>query len=455
MNSMAPNMGIPPQAPALPPKPEHWAKTVKTGIFWPSVVGLAVLAIFIGVFGLWAASAPLSGASVAQGVVAASGQNLRIQHFEGGIIKEILVAEGDTVTKGQALLTLDPTEAEATRNRLEKSLIALAARSERLQAERDGAEQVEFSEALSARAKVSNLENDLQEQYSEFAKRRERLETDRRIVDQNVAALNEKIVGLQAQIKAARDQIAVLNDDIKGKRRLLARGLTRKSEVNLLIRTRSDLEGRIGGNLATIAEAKSAIIEASQRKFKLGADMAETAVSQLNEVRRQVADTQERIRSADNVLKRVVIRAPADGVVVTVNKNTPGSVVRQGEDIMVLLPVGGELIVEARVNPADVDLVTVGQKANLRFSTLNNRVTPEVPGTVTFISADRVVDPVTNEPYFPARLQIAEVLPKEITREQIFPGMPVETFIETGDRTFFEYLVKPASDSFRRAFAEE
>jgi HlyD family secretion protein len=150
-----------------------------------------------------------------------------------------------------------------------------------------------------------------------------------------------------------------------------------------------------------------------------------------------------------------VVRAPADGVVINITKNTPGSVVRQGEDIIVLLPTGGELIVEARLSLQDIDVVSVGQSASLRFSTLNTRTTPEVPGIVTYISADRQVDPITNEPFYTARLKIAEVLPDSIKRSQILPGMPVETYIQTGDRTFLEYLTKPLMDSFNRAFRED
>ena len=436
-------------------EPAHWAAPVKTGVTWPSVAGFVILALFVAGFGLWAASAPLAGASIAPGVVVASGQNLRVQHFEGGIIQEILVSEGEAVEEGQPLLRLDPTEPLGIRNRLLKALMALQARAERLQAERDGKQSLAFTPALIKDARAANLRSDLDEQLREFQKRHQRLVTDRNIIAQNIAAQQEKITGLEAQIKASRDQISILDDDIDGKQKLLKQGLTRKSEVNILMRNRAELEGRIGANQAAIAEAKTAIVEARQRQSKLDADHAEQAVTQLNEVRRQIADTRERILSAENVLGRVVVRSPAKGVIVTLSQNTEGGVVRQGEDILVILPVGGELIVEARVSPIDKDLVSVGQKAKMRFSSLNSRITPEVDGTVTFVSADRVVDPVSNEPYFPARLKIAEELPDAISREQIFPGMPVEVYVETGDRTFLEYLLKPATDSFRRAFREE
>lgn len=432
----------------------NWAGKVRTSVLKPAIFGLFVLIVFIGGFGVWAARAPLSGAAIAPGFVAASGQNLKIQHFEGGIIKEILVHEGDRVTKNQPLLTLDPTRAQSLFNRLDNELIAMQARIQRLQAERDDAD-LDFGETLSQQAMAAGLETDLNEQMREFEKRRERYNTDASILDQQVAAFEEQIIGLKVQIESANSQIATLDDEIAVKGRLLKRKLTNRSEYLRLKRNRSELEGRLGGYRSSIGEAKSSIVGAKQRKSRLQAERAETAVTSLNEVRRRMADMTEQRDAAVNVLERIVVRAPSDGVIVDIAKNTPGSVVRQGEDLFVLLPVGGELIVEARLSPQDVDVVSVGQSATLRFSALNQRTTPEVPGKVTYVSADRLTDPNTNEPYYTARLEIADQLPDGMSSAQIFPGMPVETYINTGDRTFFEYLGKPLTDSFSRAFREE
>jgi len=432
----------------------NWAGKVRTSVLKPVIFGLIVLAVFIGGFGVWAARAPLSGAAIAPGFVAASGQNLKIQHFEGGIIKEILVREGDRVTKDQPLLTLDPTTPQSLVNRLDNEMIAMQARIQRLQAERDDTD-LDFGSELREKVSSAGLETDLDEQMREFEKRRERYETDASILDQQIAALEEQIIGLEVQIESANDQITTLDDEIAVKGRLLKRKLTNRSEYLRLKRNRSEMEGRLGGYRSSIGEAKSSIVGAKQRKSRLQAERAETAVTSLNEVRRRMADMIEQRNSAMDVLKRIVIRAPSDGVIVDIAKNTPGSVVRQGEDLFVLLPTGGELIVEARLSPQDVDVVSVGQSATLRFSALNLRRTPEVPGKVTYVSADRLTDPNTNEPYYTARLEIAQQLPEGMSAAQIFPGMPVETYINTGDRTFFEYLGKPLTDSFSRAFREE
>lgn len=434
---------------------EAWAKDVNASIRKPVMFGILVLVVFVGGFVFWASLAPLSGAAVAPGIVAASGQNQVIQHFEGGIIEEILVREGDRVKRGQPLLRLDKTPAEATRNRLSKLLFALDARTARLEAERDGEAEFSFSAELIAQATKNGMLEDLDEQQREFTKRQARNLSEQNILDQRIAALNEQIEGYKAQKEAAQQQLDVVVDDLKRKQKLLKRGLTQRSQVTLLQRNEADLKGRLGGYTAELGRTRTAIVEAIEQQGQLRAQQAETAVTALNQVRREIADAREQLHAAIAVLDRVVIRAPSDGIVVALKKNTRGSVVQAGEDILELLPTSNELIVEARVSPLDVDVISIGQPASLRFSALNQRTTPEVPANVIYISADRLVDPATQESYYTARLKISDDLPQSINRSKIFPGMPVETYIKTGDRTFFEYIARPILDSFSRAFREE
>ena len=449
-----------PQTPIRPLSPgpydaKSWARTVRSSLRGPVVFGAVVLVGFVGGFGGWAATAPLEGAAIAPGVIVASGQNNTIQHLEGGIIDRVLVREGERVAKGDPLIELQSTAAEASRDLLRKNLFALEARVARMQAERDGEEVLDFPAELTAAASMEDLDGDLEEQRREFRTRVLRLGNDRAILDQRIAALNEQIGGFEAQLSSTREQIAVLDDDIDRKGKLLKRGLTNRSEWNALRRNREELRGRIGQLTAQIGGARNSIAEAEEQKARLVTERAEQAVTQLNEARRQIADTRERLRAAEDVLERIVVRAPSAGVVVNIAKTTPGAVVQRGEDLMTILPTDSELIVEARLQPLDVDVVTVGQEASLRFSALNQRVTPEVPAKVTFKSSDALTDPQTRESYFTLRLAITDDLPPEIAPEQIFPGMPVETYVRTGDRTFAEYMVKPILDSFARAFREE
>ncbi len=442
-------------ADAVPDKNNDWAARVNTTIKSPVQFGLAVLLVFVGGFILWASFAPLSGAAVAPGVIAASGQNQTIQHLEGGIVEEILVREGDRVVQGQALLRLDKTAPEATRNRLSRLLFALDARTARLRAERDGEKIFAFPPDLINRATSVSLQGDLAEQQREFTKRLARHKSEQSILDQRIAALNEQIEGYRVQKAAVVQQLDVVQSDLKRKLKLLKRGLTQRSQVTLLQRNEAELMGRVGGFTAELGRARTAIIEAKEQQEQLRAQQAETAVTTLNQLRREKADAREQYFAAVNVLDRVVIRAPADGIIVKLNKNTRGSVVRAGEDILELLPTTNELIVEAKVSPLDIDVITIGQSASLRFSALNQRTTPEVPATVIYISADRLIDSASQESFYTARLKIAENLPDSIDRSKIFPGMPVETYIKTGDRTFFEYVSRPIVDSFSRAFRED
>ncbi len=431
----------------------HWAGRVRTTVTGPALSGLIILIASIAGFGYWAANAPLSGAAVATGVVTASGQNFNVQHLEGGIIESILVSEGESVSKGQSLLKLDPTRVQADRDRLTKGLLVMQAKAERLETERDGVD-VAFTPALEMAAKAAGLENELAEQLSERQKRRARYDADRKIIDQQIDALIQQISGIEVQIAAARQQVDVVNEEMDMKQKLFDQKLTRRSEVLVLQRERAQLEGLLGELVAGMGRARSSILLAEERKLRLDAEAAETAAAALNDLRQQMTDMQERLIGAENVLSRIVVRAPSDGIVVKIHKNTPGSVVRQGEDLFVILPVGEDLIIEARLDPADVDSVAVGQEASLRFSSLNARTTPEVAGEVIYVSADRLVDKASNEPYYTARLKISDVLPDNFQKDRIFPGMPVETFIETEDRTFLQYLVKPFTDSFSRAFRE-
>ena len=245
------------------------------------------------------------------------------------------------------------------------------------------------------------------------------------------------------------------DDETDRKKRLLDQGLTNRSEYTALLRTQAELVGQIGAMTAQIEQARSAIAQAEEQLVRQDTEWVENALTQLNEVTALVGELEGRLESARDVLDRVVVRAPADGVIIAVHKNTIGAVVSPGDELADLLPTSSDLIIEARLEPSDIDNVYIGQTAEMRFVAFNSRVTPQIPGAVAFISPDRFVDQATQQPYYMARLRITEELPANVDREQIYPGMPVEVFISTDERTFLEYLVKPVTDSFSRAFREE
>lgn len=426
----------------------NWTRKVNTRINGTAVTGYAGIALLLGTFGVWSATAPIEGAVIAPGIVAAAGENISIRHLEGGIIDEIRVSEGGRVNAGDALLTLKPVAARATVSRLSQRLSALKAREMRLQAERDDKTQPEFPEGIVSQA-------DRREQQDEFNARHQRYLSEREILDKRQQSLESILEGVLAQQKAAKEQLEVVREERARKQTLLDKGLTNRSEYTELLRAEADLVGRAGSLEAEIASYRTRILEAEEMQQRLASERVEKAVSELSTVREQVIDIEQQLAAAEDVLDRTTVRAPGDGVIVRSAVNAQGGVVAPGEQLFELLPTSEELIVNARLSPVDKDVVEVGQEARLRFSALNQITTPEVAAKVRYVSADRLVDAKTEQSYFIVRVEIDGDLPAGIDPQQISPGTPVETFIKTGSRTFLDYLTKPLQDSLQRAFRQD
>lgn len=433
----------------------HWAGKVPTSTRGPAMLGYVAIAAFIGFFGYWGATAPLAGAAIAPGVVAAAGQNMIIQHLEGGTVLAVNVKEGDKVERGQALVTLDPTVPKAQLDRLLKNDVTLRARSVRLQAERDAARTVVFSPDILKLATDTGLESVIEEQKGEFAARLARHENELEILNQRASQLLESVNGLEARKAASDEQLKIVKGETARKLKLLDKGLTARDQYTQLLRSQADLLGQVASAEAQLAAAKNQITEAKEQIERAKSQRIEDALKELSTMRSQISDGEEQIKAARSVLERTNINSPTDGVIVSLGVNGKGIVLRPGDRVLEILPTTSDLIVEANVSPTDVDVIHVGQEARLRFVALNNRTTPEVSATITYISADRRVDQSTQQSFYTARLRITENLPPEISLEQIYPGMPVETYFSTGDRTFAEYLVKPVIDSFSRSFRED
>lgn len=447
-------MTVPSQTLSVVARTYHWQEKVDTRTGRVSLVGFISMAIFLVAFGYWAAAAPIGGATIAPGVVAAAGQNVMIQHLDGGIITSIRVREGDRVSRGQALITLDPTLPQAQLNRMLKQWVAQRAEVARLDAERDGSKKIDLPNELRPYSEDPGYSGFIEEQNKEFQARFARYTADQEILKQRVTALQEAIVGLRARKAAAEKQLVIVKEETERKKALLDKGLTNRSEYTDLLRSTADLVGQAGSLEAQIASFVSQTEEARQQIERLTTARVEDAVTELSKTRAQVADLEEQINAARSVLERTTIRTPVDGIVVRSLYNSVGSVIRAGESAMELLPTMDQFIVEAKIKPEDIDSIRVGQDASLMFTALNARTTPKVSGKVFYISADRLVTPNTGQPYYTARIKMAEHLPPQIKPEQIYPGMPVETFISTGERTFLSYLTKPLIDSFQRAFRE-
>lgn len=431
-----------------------WSRAIATSTRSHTLAGYLTIAVFIAVFGYWAAVAPLAGAIVAPGVVAAAGQNISIRHLEGGIVEEIQVHEGDRVEAGQPMLELDPTIVEAQLNRLLRQSTALKAKAARLESERDGLEEMAVPSELAQVPPNPEIIEVVDEQRKEFDARLSRYRTELEILNQRTAALKAAVAGLEAQKDAAGEQLRVVEEEISRKEALLEQGLTDRSDYTVLLRSQAELIGQIGSLQSQIASSSIQIVETREQIERLKTARVEEALAELNTVRASLADVEEQIVAARSVVERMVVRAPADGIIVEATHNAVGGIVGPGTTIFELLPTTSGLVVEAHVQPQDIDAVAIGQDARLRLTALDVRRTPEVPATVVYVGADRRVDELTRETFFEVRLELTRELPTGITREQIYPGMPVETYISTGERTFFEYLIKPIRDSFSRAFRE-
>ncbi len=440
-------------APAIAPRP-HWSRQVKTSLLGPSLLALLVAGGGVGGFVVWGATAPLAGAVIAAGNMAASGENQIVQHLEGGIVKEIHVHEGDTVVAGQPLLTLDPTLVEANLSRLRTTLATLRADEARVMAEQAGFDAIVFPPELLAPDLDPSVKDVVESRTTEFADRLSRYRNEIRILEERLAGLDQEIAGAEAQRVATQKQMGFIAAELRDVEWLFKQGLARQDRLFALRRSEADLEGRAGALLSTIGKARQSIAEIRQQMEKLGHERRTEAVARLAEVRGRAADTREQIRAAESVLNRIVVRAPTGGTIVKLNVNTVGGVISPGQQVLELLPAGVDLVVDARLQLADIDAVKVGQPANVRLTALNQRTTPVVPAQVMFVSADKLTDRNTQQPYYRVRLAFDANQLGGHERALLAPGMPAEAFITTEERTMFRYLFRAIEDSLARAFRE-
>ncbi|HEY9452590.1 MAG TPA: HlyD family type I secretion periplasmic adaptor subunit [Bradyrhizobium sp.] len=437
-----------------------WYDSLPRSTRLPTIAGVLIMAVVTMGFGVWGNVAPIAGAVVASGVFVVTGQNKIIQHLEGGVIREIYVREGDTVEAGQLLLELDDTAASAELQRLFLRRIRLSAMDARLQAEMREEPEIklpaEIGDWLSRSPEVKEI---VDSQQMTFTARRNNLNSDIKSIDESIKALDERIRGSRVQLDAVKRQIALLDEEIEVKDRLVQAGLVRKPELMVLQRTKANLEGEVGRIMGDIGDAKERVARAVEQINGVRKTAIKTAVEQMHEVRGELADVRERMLSAKGVLDRVRVTAPVSGVVVKLRYHTRGGVVEAGKNIMELLPLKDELIIEARLRPQDIDSVKHGQQAMVRLTALNQRITPMVSGDVVYLSADTLADEKKSQQVGPTDIYLVRV---RLNREESMalpgfsptPGMPAEVYIKTAERTFFQYIVRPIHDSMMRAFRE-
>ena len=426
-------------------------RSIKKQTFWGAV--LVVLAF--GGFGSWAALAPLSAAVIAPGSFVATGENKIVQHFEGGIVKDLLVLEGEQVQEGQPLLLLDETAARANAQQLQLRLVRLETIWARLDAEARGLEDYSPPASVLAYLDHPEIASINESQRSNFEAARAKLENETMLMQQNVASLEFRVGGRKAQIASMQTQLELLLEDRAVMSELQGRGVTTLSALRTAQRSVADAEGDIARLEAEVQESEAQIEKYRREIIQARDAVTQAALDEMQTVEAEMDSLREQSQQAKSVLARTSITAPVTGTIVRMYYHTTGGVIESGKPILEILPAGVPLIVEVKIPRMQIDEVRQGQPATIRLTALNQRTTPILHGQVIYLSADTIADTSdTNHEIYLARVSIP---PEQLARVPGFhptPGMPAEVFVQTRERTFFEYLVKPVTDSMARAFHE-
>jgi HlyD family secretion protein len=405
--------------------------------------------------GGWAsAMTEMSGAVIAAGLLVVDSNVKKVQHPTGGIVKELLVRDGDRIPAGDVVIRLDETVTRANLAVVLKSLDELAARQGRLEAERDGSENVSFPDSLVRRGDKPDVDRIITSEQKLFEFRRIARLGQKAQLSERVAQLNEEIRGLSGQADAKRREIELIHEELKGVRELWSKQLIPITRLMALEREAVRLEGDRNHLIASAAQAKGKITETELQILQIDQELRSEVSKELREIQAKTAELVERKITAEDQLARIDIRSPQDGVVHQLTVHTVGGVITASETLMLVVPEQDELTVEAKLPPQDIDQLRIGQNAVLRFSAFNQRVTPEINGTVRRISADISQDQRTGAFYYLVRIGISAEEVARLEGLKLIPGMPVDAFIQTDPRTIISYLVKPLRDQIAKAFRE-
>ena len=434
--------------PSGAPEKEPYASYLRYGL-------ITIAALVLGIFG-WAALAQIKGAVLATGLVAVEGKPATIQHLDGGVIGEILVSDGDMVNEGDVLMRLDPTEIKANFEIITVQLNETLASVYRLQAERDQLPNIQWPEELLAAREQPRVARAIKGQENLFAARRSALGGQVSQLRDRIEQFQQQINGLDAQISSKRNQATKIREEAAAKRTLVARGYLGKPAVLALEREQLRLEGDVANHQADIARLQGNISETRQQIRQLTRDMQAQVLTDLRQVELEASGFREQLTSASAQSGRIEITAPVTGIVHDMQITTIGGVIPPGELIMKIIPSGAQLLIEAQVQPQDIDQVYIGQPTTVRLSAFNMRRTPELNGEVLSVAPDRLIDQMTGMPYYVVKITIP---PEELARLDenliLIPGMPAESFMQTDNRSVLSYLLKPATDAMTRAGREE
>ena len=419
----------------------------------PAIAGYVVIAGTFLVLGGWSAFARLDSAITATGVVSAETNRKTVQHLEGGIVREIRVREGQHVQVGQVLFRLDLTQPKAGYELQRNQLDSAIAQEARLIAERDGQDQIAFPQELLDRADDPNVKPAIADQVAQFRERSGSLKGQVQILDAKIDQHRSEIEGLKQERSGTANQLKFVNEELVDVRYLFEKQLTQKSRLMALERERSRLEGLIGRSTADESKARNGIEEARLQIRQLRQKFQEDVANSMLETRQKINDLREKVRVAQDVLSRVDILSPSTGVAQSLRVFTTGGVVKAGESMVDVVPEHDALIVQAHVQPQDMENLQPGMPAEVRFSSFQTRILPIIVGKVESVSRDRMVDEQTKQPYFLAQVVVDDI--PSFVKDRLSAGMPADVIFPTGERTVLDYLVRPLKDRLRGVMREK
>jgi HlyD family secretion protein len=434
------------------PKPSQQPtrlRTIEPALARRLGVGFALIALLVLSCGVWAATTPIAGAVIASGVVVVESNVKKVQHPTGGVVAEIPVKNGDRVSGGDVVLRLDDTQARANLGIVASQLIQLAGRKARLEAERDQVDSIRFPAEFLAHGEEAKAIAEGERRLFEFRRASKRGQIAQ--LTERIGQIREEIKGLAAQREAKKVEVELMVEELERLDVLRKKDLMATNRILAAQRDLTRLKGEWGALVAQTARAHGQISEMELQILSLDQNMQTEATKELREMEARLAELAERRVAAEDQLRRVVLRAPQAGVVHELAAHTVGGVIGAGETVMMIVPNQEDLGVEVRIATSDIDQVHIGQVATLRFPAFNQRTTPEIKGVVTRVGADLTKETQTNTVFYVVRIRPNET---EVHRLRLVPGMPVEAFISTGDRTALSYIIKPVTDQFARAFRE-
>ncbi|EKT4458607.1 HlyD family type I secretion periplasmic adaptor subunit [Pseudomonas putida] len=416
-------------------------------------LGLTIVFVTFGIFGTWAAFAPLSNAVHGSGVVTVQNYRKTVQHLEGGIVKELHARDGDLVKKGDPLIVLDESQLSAEYESTRNQLIVARYKEARLRAERDGLDtipSVQMEGTDSDRATEA-----LNGEQQVFTARHNSLQGEISVNRERIEQMKQQIVGLNQMIRTKRGLEKSYSGEIKQLRELLAEGFVDNQRLLEQERRLDMLKTEVADHESTISKTKLQIGETELQIVQLKKKFDSDVANELSDVQAKVFDLQEKEAALRDRLSRVVIRAPESGMVLDMKVHTIGGVVSAATPLLDIVPEASELVVEAKVDPKDIDRLKLGKTADIRFSAFSAATTPVIEGNLVRISADRLTDEHSGDPYYLVRVKVSEDGMKKLGNRKLQPGMPAEVLINAGERTMLEYLLKPASNMFAQSLIEE